>query len=131
MSHASNALSSLLVLVNMSFTTDTLVDGDHDKIVKAISCLKETFLKCNLSITLKVHVIFCHLLDALKYSKGKKLGFLSEQCGESIHYDFSSNFGTDFKCQLTVRVILVDLSRLSQIFPPNMFEKYIFYLSIQ
>ena len=97
MSHASNALSSLLVLVNMSFTTDTLVDGDHDKIVKAISCLKETFLKCNLSIILKVHVIFCHLLDGLKYSKGKKLGFLSEQCGESIHYDFSSNFWNRFQ----------------------------------
>jgi hypothetical protein len=67
-----------------------------------------------------------------------KLSSLSPKSIELIRnhvltdYNISDErFPKDLKCQLTVRVILVDLSRLSQIFPPNMFEKYIFYLSIQ
>ena len=44
---------------------------ESDLIAEAIQNLKDKFLNCEIS-TLKTHVIFCHILDGLKYAKGKK-----------------------------------------------------------
>jgi len=64
------------------------MEKEVDLIAEAIKSLKDKFINCEISITLKTHVIFCHILDGLRYSKGKKLGFFSEQCGEALHFDF-------------------------------------------
>ena len=81
-------MEALKNLVDLCFTASDFDEKNADKIIDAVTYLKQKYLACNVSITLKAHVIFCHVIDALKYSKGKQLGFLSEQCGEAIHFDF-------------------------------------------
>ena len=82
-------LEALKNVIDLSFTANEYdMDKESDVIAEAIQNLKIKFLHCEISITLKTHVIFCHILDGLRYAKGKKLGFFSEQCGEALHYDF-------------------------------------------
>ena len=42
-------------------------------------------------------MVLAHILDALKYSYGRGLGFLSEQTGESIHFQFKEHFWKRFQ----------------------------------
>lgn len=50
--------------------------------------LKNAFLATELSQTLKIHVLFKHIKQSLKYLHGNGLGLWSEQAGESIHREF-------------------------------------------
>lgn len=86
------AMEAVKHLVDLCFTAKEFDEKDVEKVTDAIKNLKQKYLNCNVSITLKAHVILCHIIDALRYSKGKQLGFLSEQCGEAIHFDFSKTW---------------------------------------
>ena len=74
-------------LVNHCFGTK-FVDNDI-----SVLLLKEVILSCmdlGLTVTLKMHVIFYHLLPTLSHPVlvGRGLGVLSGQAGESIHQEF-------------------------------------------
>ena len=49
-----------------------------------------SYMELGLSVTLKMHVIFYHILPALSNPvlKGRGLGVMSGQAGESIHQEF-------------------------------------------
>ena len=50
--------------------------------------LKKIIEGIDVSLSLKLHVLFCHLEKSLDYLKGYGLGVWSEQAGESIHREF-------------------------------------------
>ena len=82
-------------IVGESFGTSIVVE-DMEKIVCDFT---KSYLQTDLTITLKVHVIMCHLVSGLKSSnlKGRGLGVCTEQSGESIHFHFLHNFWGKWK----------------------------------
>ena len=80
----------------MSGLMDRLVHhcfGSNFVSVDVGDLLKEviiSYMELGLSVTLKMHVIFYHILPALSNPvlKGRGLGVMSGQAGESIHQEF-------------------------------------------
>ena len=68
------------------------------KVTEDISCLVDNLgkavLATDMSITLKMHVLLCHLVPTLKlnYFSQRGMGVCTEQSGESIHSYFHSSF---------------------------------------
>ena len=64
-----------------------------------LSEFKEAYLETNLTVTLKIHAIFDHLVPTLNlpYFNGRGLGVCTEQAGESIHSHFSEHFWKKWK----------------------------------
>ena len=62
--------------------------------------------------------MLAHIIEALKYSKGKNLGYMSEQTGESVHYDFEKNF-----------LQRHNISRLSKSYPEKLLNSVIEFSS--
>ena len=62
--------------------------GDPDKHIEEF---KNTYLKLNLTISSKIHVIICHLSQYLAHTK-RGLGLDSEQSLESCHHDFLGTY---------------------------------------
>lgn len=52
------------------------------------------------SVTLKVHILFEHLIPNLANLGGEGMGLTSEQVGESIHHEFNHNFWSRYKINL-------------------------------
>ncbi len=90
------ALKSVGRIVDLAFNSNPQEDNNTADIALAVAAAQQAVLDANLSITLKAHVLYCHLLEALKYSRGQNLGYMSEQCGEASHHDFSENFWKRF-----------------------------------
>ena len=68
----------------------TKVIGENSNVVKMLDELVSSYMDLDISVTLKLHVIFFHLLPALQNPvlKGRGLGIVSGQAGESIHAEF-------------------------------------------
>lgn len=64
-----------------------------------LSEFKEAYLETNLTVTLKIHAVFDHLVPTLNlpYFNGRGLGVCTEQAGESIHSHFSEHFWKKWK----------------------------------
>lgn len=73
-------------IVNSCFSNAQKVDSLE--LQKNICDLRKSFASTGVSVTLKVHVLLNHVLDALSYLNGTGLGIWSEQAGESVHHDF-------------------------------------------
>ena len=58
------------------------------------------FMALESSVTLKVHIIFEHLIPNLANLGGVGMGLTSEQAGESIHHEFNHNFWSRYKINL-------------------------------
>ena len=73
-------------LVNSCFSCKKVTED----VVPILQELIESYMDLGLSVTLKMHVIFCHLLPALcnPALEGRGLGYVSGQAGESIHHEF-------------------------------------------
>lgn len=74
-------------LVHACFGTKVV---DKDAVVPVLQELVVSYMDLGLSVTLKMHVIFYHLLPALCNPAlyGRGLGVVSGQAGESIHQEF-------------------------------------------
>ena len=74
-------------LVHSCFGTKVV---DIDQVVVLLKELVVAYMDLDLSVTLKMHVIFYHLLPALcnPALQGRGLGVVSGQAGESIHQEF-------------------------------------------
>ena len=90
-----NAINCMNKLVNACFSTK-LVNGSIDKLVNELG---KAIIDTDLTITLKLHVLLCHLIPTLKlpYFKGYGLGVCSEQSGKSIHSYFKDHFWEKLK----------------------------------
>lgn len=64
----------------------SMLDVNYEKI---IDDFKMQYLKCNFSVTTKVHIVFHHIKDFCS-KKERGLGFYSEQAFEAVHHDFLS-----------------------------------------
>ena len=62
--------------------------GLHPSYKLNISNFKREFLKLNISVTPKVHVVFHHVEEFCSL-KGMGLGPWSEQTSESLHHEFT------------------------------------------
>ena len=80
------AMDSFNTLVCKLFNSGLKDDNlDVDKIIETA---KNCYLDLNINITLKVHIVFSHTKQALQYSDGRNLGYISEQAGEQVHQTF-------------------------------------------
>ena len=63
---------------------------DKDEVVKLLKELIVSYMDLGLTVTLKMHILFYHLLPALcnPVLKGRGLGIVSGQAGESVHREF-------------------------------------------
>ncbi len=95
-----NALKATKSLVDLTFNSKNINPLDGPKIELAIKNTKTAIINANLSITLKAHILIAHTLDALLFSKGKNLGYMSEQAGEAIHADFLNTCWQRYKTSL-------------------------------
>ena len=77
-------------LVSACFSTNVV----EDNVDILIDDLKKAILTTNMTVTLKMHVLLCHLIPTLKlsYFSGRGLGVCTEQAGESIHSYFRDHF---------------------------------------
>ena len=91
-----DALKSVGRIVDTAFNSNVQDEENTSDIVEAVAAAQHAVSNANLSITLKAHVLYCHLIEALQFSKGQNLGYMSEQCGEASHHDFSENFWKRF-----------------------------------
>ena len=81
-------------LVSSCFSTDK-VQGD---VVELIDNLKIHYLALEgLSVTLKSHVLFDHLVPCLQKLDGNGLGLYSEPSGESVHREFLQHYWQKYK----------------------------------
>ena len=66
------------------------VVGEESDVVRMLDDLVSSYMDLDISVTLKMHVIFFYLLPALQNPvlKGRGLGIVSGQAGESIHAEF-------------------------------------------
>ena len=68
---------------------------DTDEALDLIEKVMSSYLDLNITVTLKIHVIFCHLLSSLQNPalNGRGLAKVSGQAGESIHHEFKIFWG--------------------------------------
>ncbi len=52
------------------------------------------------SVTLKVHVLFEHLLPGLANLGCQGMGLISEHAGESLHHKFANNYWSKYKINM-------------------------------
>lgn len=78
-----NVVKAMNKLVDCCFSST--VGDDLEKHVKEFKKMCEA---TDLSTTLKLHVVFEHITDCLKYMNKNGLGTCSEQAGETIHSEF-------------------------------------------
>lgn len=81
-----NTLKAFDKIVHNFFSTKT-TNNTADLDVY-ISNLKSAYKATEISMTLKVHVVFEHLKDCLEYLENSSLGVWSEQAGEAVHKEF-------------------------------------------
>ena len=58
------------------------------------------YMALDSSVTLKVHVLFEHLIPGLANLGGHGMGLTSEQAGESIHHEFANNYWSKYKINM-------------------------------
>lgn len=83
-------------LVESCFGSGKLKGNVSDLLDQFIMAYRST----NLTVTLKAHIIFEHLLSNLANLGGYGMGLTSEQSGESIHHEFASKFWAKYKIDL-------------------------------
>lgn len=66
-----------------------------DTYASSIREFQDVITKLPISITPKLHALFCHVQDFIEL-KGKPLGFYSEQASESVHFAFTKH-AEDYK----------------------------------
>ena len=88
-----SAFKAMDKIVNACFGTAKVTED----IETLVDNLLKIYLGLDLSITLKMHVIFEHLSACVKDLGGRGLGLYSEQAGESIHREFQQNFWLKYK----------------------------------
>ena len=88
-----SAYKAMDKLVSSCFGTGK-VTGD---IPRLVDDLITKYLALDISITLKAHVLFVHLVPCLLNLNGYGLGMYSGQSGESIHREFLKNFWNKVK----------------------------------
>ena len=88
-----NALKCMDKVVTACFSTNVI----KDNIDILVDNLGKAILATDMTITLKMHVLLCHLIPILKlsYFNGRGLGVCTEQAGESIHSYFRDYFWKD------------------------------------
>ena len=82
------------------FTHHCLSTRKLDPNIDPVSLLGEviiSYMDLGISVTLKIHVLFNHVLPALQYTAGRGLGHVSEQPVESAHQEFKNNFWSRYK----------------------------------
>lgn len=90
-----HAVKCMDKLVTACFSTNVV----EDNIDILVDNLGKAILATNMTITLKMHVLLCHLIPTLKlsYFNGRGLGVCTEQAGESIHSYFRDHFWKDLE----------------------------------
>ena len=85
-----HAVKCMDKLVTACFSTNVI----EDNIDILVDNLRKAILATNMTMTLKMHVLLCHLIPTLKlsYFNGRGLGVCTEQAGESIHSYFRDHF---------------------------------------
>ena len=91
-----SAFKAMDALVSSCFGTHK-VKGNVSELVEKLT---RTYLGLHISITLKMHVIFEHLVPCLLNLGGEGLGLYSEQAGESIHRQFLKHHWEKYKINL-------------------------------
>ena len=88
-------LKSFDKLVTSCFSAKAVKDDVQSLLAK----FKSSYLATDLSVTLKVHAIFDHLIPTLNlpYLQGRGLVVCTEQAGESIHSYFAEHFWKKWK----------------------------------
>ena len=80
-------------LVQACFSTGKVVVDLHpltnDRVI--------SYMDLNITVPLKVHVLFTHVIPALQFTGGRGLGHVSEQPEESVHREFEQNFWSRFR----------------------------------
>ena len=85
-----SAFKAMNRIVEACFGTSIVVDDIQPLVTDLI---KKYLAIEHLSITLKMHIIFEHLVSCLQNLNNRGLGLFSEQAGESIHKEFLKTFG--------------------------------------
>lgn len=105
------ALKCTKTLVDLAFNSRNIDPDDGPKVEQAIKETKCAIKNANLSITLKSHVLIAHTLDALLFSRGKNLGYMSEQAGEAIHANFLSTSWHRYKTSCRSKTYGINLKK--------------------
>ena len=87
-----------------TFTHHCLLTRKLDPNSNPVSLLGEviiSYMDLGISVTLKIHVLFNHVLPALQYTAGRGLGHVSEQTGECAHQEFKNYFWSRYKVNNT------------------------------
>ena len=66
----------------------------------------------NLSITIKMHCVFCHLIPCLRNIGWKGLGTMSAQANEACHREFKLFFWDKYKVRYLKKQIVENMSFL-------------------
>jgi hypothetical protein len=95
-SHYAEAIQSFDALVDHLFSSGKVkmsMDTATILLEKAI----HSYMQLDITVTLKVHVVFCHLFEVLDNSFGYGLGLFSAQAIESSHREFLHSFWSKYQ----------------------------------
>ena len=91
-----SAFKAMNLVVNSCFGTNNV---DMKILPDLIENINKMHMDTGVSKSLKIHVIFYHIEQCLRFLSGLGLGIMSEQAGEAIHGEFLK-FRNEYKMNM-------------------------------